>query len=549
MRRAYLVFEGGGAKGALHTALLRAVASQKLSVSGYGGTSAGAIFAALAAVGYGHDDLIDLRIGKSDFSLTSPIFGDGFTVDGKVISRPTQLFRSWWLIFALRGLFAGKLGPVRILPVFLTLVALPYLPLLLEILVPGTVPFGGVARFWPLSTVIVCIAVALIFYVLRTAGIETLGRTRRALNILMSRKLGMPETQEVTFGDLQSRGILLTVVATNVSAGSMRLFSTENVADRQISVARAATASAAIPFLFRPVRIDSELYCDGGMVSNLPAWIFEAETVNDASAWIIASNLVDDVRPRKDRRLKATGLSYLGSVLRSAIFGADILSKRAVRNLYSMEVPAPLGLLEFDYHRFPERFAQAYLGATAVAVTQLKTYFAETEAHEKVFHAVRRLLCHGVSLAAPAGLRSALVRGDPSSVPGPTFHLWNCIGFEGSADRYLALSGKGSMVRGCLEAGRPQLLDLQKPEDEIAFYGLDRDGLIRDRTPRDRRWTVAVPLPVAHAAHSADSRLLGRYVSVAITFDCNDAIVPPSGSVLDSMAELIAREWHSGGSP
>jgi predicted acylesterase/phospholipase RssA len=49
---AYLVFQGGGAKGISHVGGLAAVNELKLTIGGVAGTSAGAIVAALVAGGY-----------------------------------------------------------------------------------------------------------------------------------------------------------------------------------------------------------------------------------------------------------------------------------------------------------------------------------------------------------------------------------------------------------------------------------------------------------------------------------------------------------------
>ena len=54
---AYAIFEGGGAKGIAHIGALRALEDEKLALLGVAGTSAGAIVAALVAVGYKPDEL------------------------------------------------------------------------------------------------------------------------------------------------------------------------------------------------------------------------------------------------------------------------------------------------------------------------------------------------------------------------------------------------------------------------------------------------------------------------------------------------------------
>lgn len=54
---AYIVFEGGGAKGFVHIGALRAL-EEAVSIAGAAGTSAGAMVASLVAAGYRADDLV-----------------------------------------------------------------------------------------------------------------------------------------------------------------------------------------------------------------------------------------------------------------------------------------------------------------------------------------------------------------------------------------------------------------------------------------------------------------------------------------------------------
>jgi NTE family protein len=68
--KVFCVFEGGGAKGVAHLGVLGAIESVKeFDVQGFAGTSAGAIMAALAAVGYSSDELLTF---KRDVPIRSP---------------------------------------------------------------------------------------------------------------------------------------------------------------------------------------------------------------------------------------------------------------------------------------------------------------------------------------------------------------------------------------------------------------------------------------------------------------------------------------------
>jgi len=66
--------------------------------------------------------------------------------------------------------------------------------------------------------------------------------------------------------------IPLHVVTTNLNRKAGRIFST--VVDPEMSVVKAVRASMSIPGVFAPVRIDSELYVDGGVTGNFMLDIF-----------------------------------------------------------------------------------------------------------------------------------------------------------------------------------------------------------------------------------------------------------------------------------
>ena len=67
----------------------------------------------------------------------------------------------------------------------------------------------------------------------------------------------------------------LKVVATNVTRGNIRVFGGPQ--DQGRSVTEAVVASASFPLFFRPASIEGDLYVDGGLLSNLPVWVFDEE--------------------------------------------------------------------------------------------------------------------------------------------------------------------------------------------------------------------------------------------------------------------------------
>lgn len=62
------------------------------------------------------------------------------------------------------------------------------------------------------------------------------------------------------------------IVVTNLEEKSHRVFN--NASDPEFSLAKAIRASISIPFVFEPVKIDDQLYVDGGVSANFPLDIF-----------------------------------------------------------------------------------------------------------------------------------------------------------------------------------------------------------------------------------------------------------------------------------
>src|SRR3954467_8736055 len=77
-RPIFAIFEGGGAKGIAHVGALQAIEENALDIIGVAGTSAGALVAVLAAIGFDANDIMSAteaganilsRLGKSPIGL------------------------------------------------------------------------------------------------------------------------------------------------------------------------------------------------------------------------------------------------------------------------------------------------------------------------------------------------------------------------------------------------------------------------------------------------------------------------------------------------
>ncbi len=86
--------------------------------------------------------------------------------------------------------------------------------------------------------------------------------------------------KSLTFKKLfEKTGIPLTVVAIELISQEVRAF--ESSRNETIHVADAVRMSMSIPFFFVPYRLGTELYVDGGVLSNFPAWVFKNTQLTD----------------------------------------------------------------------------------------------------------------------------------------------------------------------------------------------------------------------------------------------------------------------------
>jgi NTE family protein len=341
--KAFAIFEGGGAKGIAHVGALRACEDYGIEFCGVAGASAGAIVAALVAAGYKSVEMFDAsRPGKRDVLFSQDLRG---LIQGRV-SWPefemlaedlSELSRSEWpklklawywlfkhanakrLVSQYKGLFSAQSFAAR-LDVMLEKKLLSAYPHLIEE---------------------------------RKFGHE--------------RKAG--EGYRVMFADVT---IPLKIVATNLSDGRVIEFSA--TATPQVPVALAVAASIAIPLVFEPVTIKANgqehgfVAVDGGVLSNFPAWLFDAERAN-MGPHIPSLGFRLVVAQESPRKLvEGAFASFARRLLTVAINGDPLLETRQIDNM--REVPLRVSASTFDFDMTPGKkvalFGEGYQSARTV---------------------------------------------------------------------------------------------------------------------------------------------------------------------------------------
>jgi NTE family protein len=338
---AFGIFEGGGAKGVAHLGALKAAEDLNVRFVGLAGTSAGAIVAALAAAGYRADELIRLEPTPPEHALQR-ICNVG----------PTSLFgMSEWQRFV-RFRRAINRPQLRLIP-------WPQIGLLNWILLLVIVPTNLLLRaIWLVARCLVLLWCAIRYgWKVRRAytnrGWFDTDTVRPYLNALLHHRLRGSfdpplNSPGVVFSDLPADRPL-RIVATDIRSETQNIKVFSNVATGghaatpDVAIADAVAASIAVPFIFAPKIVNGNRLVDGGLVSNLPVWLFDEERLERPKLPTIAFTLVGEAEAADQ-----TFLQYTARILRTGIFGAQNLARRGIDNLIIVPVPCTLKLLDFD---------------------------------------------------------------------------------------------------------------------------------------------------------------------------------------------------------
>ena len=301
------IFEGGGAKGLAHVGAVAEVQELGVQFVGVAGASAGAIVAALIAVGYKPRELYDsqTRTGILAGSLTD-MFGEGRWQKWKAFSTVVEEKISRFSPF---GAWLGAL------------------------------PFYGRWRE-PLTRMVTE------FGFFDTAPLEaTIDRWLRG------GRIKIPETQKrLLFGDLDPAKVPpLRIIASDLNAQAPVVFSREKTPD--IPVARAVAASIAIPFFFRPVtlEVDGEIrtLVDGGLVSNFPIWIFDdARRRRVKPTPIVGFRLLQ--KADTSRRDPHSLLRFTRGLMETALNANIEIHARGIDDLYTFAIEVDVSTYDFD---------------------------------------------------------------------------------------------------------------------------------------------------------------------------------------------------------
>jgi predicted acylesterase/phospholipase RssA len=99
-----------------------------------------------------------------------------------------------------------------------------------------------------------------------TKGFETGKKLNLFIKKYIKEKTG---NENITFLQIQEKyNIKLQIGVTNLTKYKFELFNVDTTPD--IPIEKAISASIAIPFVFEPIIIGDDIFCDGGLLDNLP---------------------------------------------------------------------------------------------------------------------------------------------------------------------------------------------------------------------------------------------------------------------------------------
>lgn len=268
------VFEGGGVRAAAFAGAYAEAIARGLRFNAVAGTSAGSIVAALIAAGAPPEFVLE--------ELAKTSFGD-LLCASKETDRPFE-------------------HPSRLVSMGKVL--------------PGAL--GSIAT------------------IVRDGGLHSSVRIERWIEDLLRRSLILwgapPVGDRVTFADLI---LPVFIVSADLAAAKPKVWSKSTTPNESVAVA--VRCSSSIPFFFQPVRSGGVLHVDGGVISNLPSYVF-AE-VQASAARFSERVLTFRLRSSGKSNIEFSGFGAFARAIADALVsGGTAVQLRLQPNVYSLQI-------------------------------------------------------------------------------------------------------------------------------------------------------------------------------------------------------------------
>jgi NTE family protein len=481
---ANIVLAGGGAKGAVLGGCLLAVEEAQIKPVGFGGTSAGSIVATLASLRYSGDEL---RCELIDKDLSSFLDDDGKKLD--------ELKAAW-------NLFSERLGAR-------------------SILTP-------------------CSMRSLAAFFKARLGLYDGKNLKNFLADAIRRKLpDLPyEAEKVTFDQLVQCGCLpLKIVATDFQRRRAVVFGAGGKGAHH-SVVDAVLASASFPFVFKPVQLDNMLLTDGGLSSNLPAFLFDRE-YRESRTPTLAFDLVPPEAVDETAIVKPDLGEFARSLLSSSLEASDVLLRDATPGVGYFAIKTPLGIGTLDFSLDKPQRESCFDKGFSEAALLLRRYEPIRRAREFGDELQKRMLAQfgPVRLYLPVlrALVEQLIAVSKGQVSNPRAHIMlltgkstartastrivtYSIGMDKDADVDMELDQDGGCSGTAWEQGRVAVADLDAARTDPTIWKMSIQQ--HNKVPERVRSMISIPIPGNVHAESAPNRPVGT-----LSVDCETPLV------------------------
>lgn len=154
------------------------------------------------------------------------------------------------------------------------------------------------------------------------------------LRKLLSGRRSPGETGPVTFRELK---LPLHVVAADITAGRAKIWSREETPDD--SVAMAVRCSCSIPFFYQAVGTNSSILLDGGIISNLPSFVFgrlDPSAGRSVLSRVLAFRLIENV---PTVRVPPTDvLDFVTQLADTIVGGSTAIQQQLQSSIYTITI-------------------------------------------------------------------------------------------------------------------------------------------------------------------------------------------------------------------
>jgi len=485
-------------KGAALAGCLQSAIENQIDIQGYGGTSAGAIVALLANVGYSGTEIHELLASEIHPLQLLENEGADFKKAKMVGREASRIIKHG---FGIRGIWEGA--------------------------------------FWYFRNR------GLVNKALKGFGLDD-GTTleKKILDLVKARVPKLKKNKDITFRDLHELDFKpLKIVASDIAGRRAEVFCLEKENGNQ-SVIKAIRASSSYPGLFKPVTSNDKLFVDGGLSSNLPAFLFAEEHERNQ-----LPTITFDLVSQNNANLSSI-FGFAGAMMDTALEASDEIIGSMIEGSLRVRVKIPINVttLKFDLEAYEveslfnagkaasdtefNRWSRLKLAQQAGAEIQkeLQTFYGDPQLFTPLLWGLAQSI---QNYSQAEGIRCHIML-PTGRANGSRIIVYN-YGFRNSDhDHDLELNEFGGCSGRANKLKQPIFADLEKAEANFEDEWHMTDAQ-QKKVPDDRKSMLSVPI-FANINENPDEQpnILKRTVRGVLSIDSITPIKDSGWLELDS---------------